>query len=58
VFAAHPQLLTQLLRIVHRGIAQVLLKQAGLKRGAADTGAGAFARPRRLICASATTVLR
>ena len=39
LFAAHPELLTPLLRIVHRVITGFLLKQAGLKRAAADTGA-------------------
>ena len=38
VFAAHPELLAAVLRIVHRVIAGFLFKQAGLKRGAADTG--------------------
>jgi hypothetical protein len=37
--AAHPELLTPVLRIIHRVIAGFLLKQAGLKRCAADTGA-------------------
>jgi hypothetical protein len=39
LFAAHPGLLTPLLRIVHRVIASFLLKQAGLKRATADAGA-------------------
>ena len=39
LFAAHPGLLTPVLRIIHRVIARFLLKQAGLKRCAADTGA-------------------
>jgi len=39
LFAAHPELLTPVLRIIHRVIAGFLLKQAGLKRCAADTGA-------------------
>lgn len=38
LFAAHPELLTSVLRIIHRVIAGVLLKQAGLKRATADTG--------------------
>jgi len=38
LFAAHPELLTPVLRIVHRVIIGFLLKQAGLKRSAADTG--------------------
>ena len=36
---AHPELLTPVLRIIHRVIAGHLLKQAGLKRTTADTGA-------------------
>ena len=39
LFAAQPQLLTRVLRIIHRVIAGFLLKQAGLKRTTADTGA-------------------
>jgi hypothetical protein len=39
VLAAHPQLLSAVLQIVHRVIATFLVKQAGLKRRAADTGA-------------------
>ncbi len=39
LFAAQPELLTPVLRIVHRVIAGFLLRQAGLKRTAADTGA-------------------
>jgi hypothetical protein len=39
LFAAHPELLTPVLRIVHRVIAGFLLKQAGQKRATADTGA-------------------
>ena len=38
LFAAHPELLTPALGIVHRVITGFLLKQAGLKRSAADTG--------------------
>jgi hypothetical protein len=39
LFAAHPELLSPVLRIVHRVITGFLLKQqAGLKRSAADTG--------------------
>ena len=34
-----PELLTPVLRIVHRVITGFLLKQAVLKRGSADTGA-------------------
>ena len=39
LFAAHPELLAPVLRIIHRVIASFLIKQAGLKRCAADTGA-------------------
>jgi hypothetical protein len=39
LFAAHPQLLTPLLRIIHRVIARFLIKQAGFKAGEAHTGA-------------------
>ncbi len=39
LIAAHPELLTPLLRIIHGVIAGYLLKQAGLKRASADTGA-------------------
>jgi len=39
LFAARPALLTPVLRIVHRVIAGFLLRQAGLKRTTADTGA-------------------
>ena len=39
LFAAHPELLTPVLRIIPRVIARFLLKQAGLKRCAADSGA-------------------
>jgi hypothetical protein len=39
LLAAHPQLLSAVLQIVHRVIATFLVKQAGLKRRAADTGA-------------------
>ena len=39
LFAARPELLTPVLRIVHRVIAGFLLRQAGLKRASADTGA-------------------
>ena len=37
--AAHPELLTPVLRIVHRVITSFLLSQAGLKRTGADAGA-------------------
>ena len=36
LFAAHPELLAPVLRIVHRVIASFLLEQAGLKRCAAN----------------------
>jgi len=39
LFAAQPELLTPVLRIVHRVIGRFLLRQAGLKRATADTGA-------------------
>jgi Putative transposase. len=39
LFAAHPELLAPLLSIVHRVIATFLIKQAGLKRAEAATGA-------------------
>ena len=40
MFAAQPQLLAPLLEVIHRGvIATFLIKQAGLKRREADTGA-------------------
>ncbi len=38
LFAAHPELLAPVLRIVNRVIARFLLEQAGLKRCAADDG--------------------
>ena len=42
VFAAPPDLLTPVLRIVHRVITGFLLKEAGLKCATADTGAVTF----------------
>ena len=39
LLAAHAELLAPVLRIIHRVIARFLLKQAGLKRATADTGA-------------------
>jgi hypothetical protein len=39
LFAAHPDLLSPLLQIIHRVIATFLLEQAGLQRGQAHTGA-------------------
>ena len=38
-FAVHPELLTLVLQIIHRVIATHLIKQAGVKRRAAATGA-------------------
>ena len=42
IFATHPELLASVLQIIHRVIARFLIKQAGLKRSAADTGAVTF----------------
>jgi Transposase zinc-binding domain/Putative transposase len=39
LFATQPQLLTPLLRLIHRLIARFLIQQAGLKGGDAHTGA-------------------
>ena len=39
LFAAHPDLLSPVLQCIHRVVATFLLKQAGLKRGQAHTGA-------------------
>jgi hypothetical protein len=39
LFAAHPELLTPVLQILHRVISGFLIKQAGRKRNQADTGA-------------------
>ena len=39
LFAAHPQLLTPVLQIIHRVITRFLLKQAGLKGDEAHTDA-------------------
>jgi hypothetical protein len=39
LFAAHPELLTPVLQVVHRIIASFLVKQSGLKRTEAATGA-------------------
>ncbi len=38
LFAAHPERLSPVLHIIRRVIARFLIKQAGLKHGAADTG--------------------
>ncbi len=39
LFAAHPELLTPVLQIVHRVISTFLIQQAGLKRAEAQSGA-------------------
>ena len=39
LFAAQPQLLAPLLQVIHGVIATFMIKQAGLKRRQADTGA-------------------
>ena len=39
LFAAHPRLLGPVLQVIHRVIANFLIKQAGVKRIEADTGA-------------------
>src|SRR5436190_3453170 len=39
LLTAHPELLSALLQIIHRVIATFLIKQSGLKRGQAHTGA-------------------
>lgn len=39
LLAAHPRLLTPVLQVIHRAIATFLIKQAGLKRSEAQTGA-------------------
>jgi hypothetical protein len=39
LFAAQPQLLAPVLQVIHRVLAPFLIKQAGLKRSAANTGA-------------------
>lgn len=39
LFAAHPRLLTSILQVIHRAISTFLIKQAGLKRIEAQTGA-------------------
>src|SRR5919108_3309752 len=45
LFAAHPELLTLVLQIVHRVISGFLIKQAGLKRTQAATGAVTLRKP-------------
>jgi hypothetical protein len=42
LFAAHPALLTPVLQVIHRAIATFLIKQAGLQRTKAGTGAVTF----------------
>lgn len=39
LLAAHPQLLTPVLQVIHRAISTFQIKQAGLKRFEAQTGA-------------------
>ena len=39
LLAAHPQLLSPVLRLTYRAISTFLIKQAGLKRAQAATGA-------------------
>jgi hypothetical protein len=39
LFAVHPELLAPVLRIIHRVIATHLIRQAGVKRSEAATGA-------------------
>jgi hypothetical protein len=39
LLAAHPHLLTPVLQVIHRAISTFLIKQAGLKRSEAQTGA-------------------
>ena len=39
LLAAHPHLLTSILQVIHRAISTFLIKQAGLKRSEAQTGA-------------------
>ena len=39
LLAAHPRLLTSILQVIHRTISTFLIKQAGLKRSEAQTGA-------------------
>jgi hypothetical protein len=39
LFAAHPDLLSPVLQCIHRVVAAFLIKQSGLKRGQAHTGA-------------------
>ncbi|MDQ3829659.1 MAG: transposase zinc-binding domain-containing protein [Candidatus Tectomicrobia bacterium] len=45
LFAAHPELLTPVLQIIHRAIATFLIKQAGLQRTEAGTGAVTLRKP-------------
>ena len=39
MFASHPHLLSPVLQVTHRAISAFLIKQAGLKRSQASTGA-------------------
>ena len=39
LLAAYPRLLTSILQVIHRAISTFLIKQAGLKRSEAQTGA-------------------
>ena len=50
LFAAHPELLAPVLRIIHRVIAGFLLKQAGLKRAIANAGAVTLRRTLVVAC--------
>jgi hypothetical protein len=45
LFAAHPELLTPVLQILHRVISTFLIQQAGLKRTQAYTGAVTLRKP-------------
>ena len=53
LFAAHPELLTPLLRIVHRVIRRFLLEQAWRERCAAATGAVTIIQRFGLACCCA-----
>jgi Putative transposase len=45
LFAAHPDLLTPVLQVIHRVISTFLIQQAGLKRTEAATGAVTLRKP-------------
>jgi hypothetical protein len=45
LFAAHPELLTPVLQVIHRAIATLLIKRAGLQRTEAGTGAVTLRKP-------------